>query len=347
MQTDAIGSLVLKDAWFIACESASLGARPFPLTVQSTPLVLFRDENGTASALVDRCPHRNAPLSAGRVRKGTLECAYHGWRFDGQGTCRAVPGLCSDDVSLKARNAEMRACRELDGYVYVASSPGVPSTDPFRFPHLKDPSFTSVRKDFVVKASLHTALENVLDVPHTAFLHGGLFRTEEKKNTIDVVVRKHGTFVEAEYLGEPRPEGLAGRLLAPQGGVVVHFDRFLLPSVAQVEYRLGEKSTLFSTSAMTPISAYETHIWACVTYRLPVPHAVVRPFVEPIVRKIFEQDRALLERITETVRLFGGERYTSTEIDVLGAQILRLLTQASKGEAPREGVEEFRLKMRT
>ena len=34
--------------------------------------------------------------------------------------------------------------------------------------------------------------------------------------------------VEAEYLGEPRPEGLAARILSPSGGTVVHFDRFFL-----------------------------------------------------------------------------------------------------------------------
>ena len=120
-----------------------------------------------------------------------------------------------------------------------------PPGEPYRFPllgrHALHHGAARVRAS---TGSLHAALENTLDVPHTAFLHGGLFRTAEKKNEIDVVVRRHGRRVEAEYLGEPRPQGLVGWLLAPGGGVVQHFDRFLLPSIAQVEYRLGTKSHL-------------------------------------------------------------------------------------------------------
>ena len=76
-------------------------------------------------------------------------------------------------------------------------------------------------------AGLHAALENTLDVPHTAFLHGGLFRGGRPPVDIEVVVRHTADGVEAEYLGEPRPPGLAGRILAPEGGVVTHVDRFL------------------------------------------------------------------------------------------------------------------------
>ena len=79
-------------------------------------------------------------------------------------------------------------------------------------------------------------------MPHTLFLHGGLFRTAERRNDIEVIVRRREDGVEAEFVGEPRPSGIVGRLLAPGGGVVEHVDRFILPSVAQVEYRLGDAS---------------------------------------------------------------------------------------------------------
>ena len=80
------------DHWYVACLSADLsrkGDRPVKRTILGSPLVLFRDAEGRAAALVDRCPHRNAPLSFGRIRPDdrTLECGYHGWRFDGAGRC--------------------------------------------------------------------------------------------------------------------------------------------------------------------------------------------------------------------------------------------------------------------
>jgi phenylpropionate dioxygenase-like ring-hydroxylating dioxygenase large terminal subunit len=199
------------------------------------------------------------------------------------------------------------------------------------------------------KGSLHATLENTLDVPHTAYLHGGLFRTEEKRNEIEVVVRRGADQVEAEYIGEPRPKGLVGRLLAPGGGVVQHFDRFLLPSIAQVEYRIGDDSHLLVTSAMTPVDDWDTVVHAVVTFRMPLPHWLVKPFLTPVALHIFQQDARILERQTETIHRFGTETYASTELDVLGPPILRLLRQAERGKpsAPADTVVETRLKMRT
>jgi phenylpropionate dioxygenase-like ring-hydroxylating dioxygenase large terminal subunit len=339
----------LPDAWFIACESGTLRGKPLKFTLQGTPLVLFRTVEGKPAALLDRCPHRNAPLSLGRVVEGQLQCAYHGWKFDGAGACRAVPGLVTDqEVSLKARAAEAYPATEVDGFVWVYSTPGpAPEVGPFRFPHLDDPQYTTVRRDFTVTSTLHAAVENALDVPHTAFLHGGLFRTEEKKNEVEVVVRRHGTYAEAEYLGEPRPQGLAGRLLAPQGGVVTHFDRFLLPSIAQVEYRLGEKSHLMTTSAMTPLDDFTTRLWSVLTFKLPLPSFIVRPFVTPVATRIFKQDAVILKAQTDVIRHFGTERFTSTELDVLGHEIWRLLEQQSLRQPPQAEVKEHRVRMRT
>ncbi|HVE82929.1 MAG TPA: aromatic ring-hydroxylating dioxygenase subunit alpha [Myxococcales bacterium] len=335
--------------WFIACPSRELGRGPVAAKIQGVPLVLFRGEGGRPGALEDRCPHRNAPLTAGRVIGGQLQCAYHGWRFDGGGACRAVPGL-PGEPEARATRATAFATRELDGFIWVYSTPGAePSAEPFRFPHLGDRRYTSARRSFFVASTLLAALENTLDVPHTAFLHGGLFRTARKENEIEVVVRRWSDRTEAEFIGEPRPRGLAGRVLAPGGGVVVHHDRFLLPSIAQVEYRLGDASHLVVTTAMTPVSDFETRLYAVVTFRLPVPGWLVRPFVTPIATHIFKQDARILTLQTENTHRFGGERFANTEIDVLGPQIWRLLKQAERGETtpPAAAAEyEHRLRMR-
>ena len=339
--------LVQPEAWFIACTSAQLRSTPLAVTIQHKPLVLFRSRGGTPTALTDRCPHRNVPLSMGAVRGGELECAYHGWRFDGAGQCVAVPGLVEGEVALKSRCAERFATRELDGFIWVYATPGVdePKEGPFRFPHLDDGAYSTVRREFRVEASLHAAVENTLDVPHTAFLHGGLFRTPEKKNVIDVVVQRHARSAEAHFHGEPAPRGLVGWLLAPQGGVVEHTDRFLLPCVAQVEYRLGAKSHVVATTAFTPLDDDACLVFAVVTYRLPVPGWLVKPFVAPVATRIFAQDAVVLAKQRAQIRRFGGEKYTSTELDVLGPQVTRLLKQAASGE-PGEA-HEHTLRMKT
>ena len=339
----------LPDAWFIACTSEALKPKQvLPFTLQGVPLVAFRDNDGRAHALLDRCPHRNAPLSLGAVVNGQLQCRYHGWCFDGAGECQAVPGLVQGaSISLPSRRAEAFATCEQEGYVWVCSTAGSqPTHRPRAFPHYREPGYTSLRRTYLVKASLLMALENTLDVPHTAFLHGGLFRTAKKKNAVEVVVRRFQDRAEAEFIGEPRPEGLVGKLLSPSGGVVQHVDSFFLPSTAQVEYRLGD-SYLCTTSVMTPVEDFLTRVDAVICFKLPLPGILVKPFVAPVGEHIFSQDARILAAQTETMQRFGGEKWTSSELDVLGAQIWKLLKQAEAKQSGPAEPYEHRLKMMT
>ena len=61
----------VRRAWYVACFSDELGATPIVRELFGQPLVLYRGAEGPA-ALLDRCPHRNVPLSAGRVVDGQL-----------------------------------------------------------------------------------------------------------------------------------------------------------------------------------------------------------------------------------------------------------------------------------
>jgi Vanillate O-demethylase oxygenase C-terminal domain len=167
-------------------------------------------------------------------------------------------------------------------------------------------------------------------VPHTAFLHGGLFRGGSRpRREVEVVVRRSADRVEAEYVGESRPPGVVAKLLAPRGGEVVHCDRFILPSVAQVEYRLGD-SHLCISAALTPAEDYRTNLFVVFSFRLPFPGWMVRPVLRPFALRVFGQDAWMLARQTETIERFGGESYKFTEIDVLGSEIFDLLRGGRK-----------------
>ena len=64
---------------------------PNTLKLLDLNLVAWRSEEGWRVA-ADRCPHRGAPLSYGRLeRNATLTCSYHGWQFDGKGESAYVP----------------------------------------------------------------------------------------------------------------------------------------------------------------------------------------------------------------------------------------------------------------
>ncbi|MEC4853916.1 MAG: aromatic ring-hydroxylating dioxygenase subunit alpha, partial [Jaaginema sp. PMC 1079.18] len=104
--------------WYVVAQSAEVTDEPLGVTLWKQEIVLFRDLTGTVRALVDVCPHRLVKLSAGRVVQGQLECAYHGWQFDGEGRCAAVPYLAENQ---KLPNCQIKGypVRELDGFIWL------------------------------------------------------------------------------------------------------------------------------------------------------------------------------------------------------------------------------------
>lgn len=330
--------------WYILAMSGELGDRPIARTLFGMPIVLFRDGAGKPGALLDRCPHRNVPLSPGRVVEGRIECPYHGWQLDTGGVCRVVPSLCGP-AEGKARRAPSFAAREEDGFVWVyAAANEEPVNAPHRFEYSSAKGYTTVRRMVEAQGTMHAALENALDVPHTQFLHKGLFRSESRGITITAKVHRSSDRVVSEYLGEPRPPGIVARILSPSGGMVTHFDRFILPSIAQVEYKIGTENHFLVDSVMTPVSDFVTRIFAVVSFKLRLlPGWLVKPLIMPLAMRVFQQDARILQMQTDVIHRFGGEQFVSTELDVMGRHIWRLLKAAERGDAPGEDSSEVKL----
>jgi phenylpropionate dioxygenase-like ring-hydroxylating dioxygenase large terminal subunit len=310
--------------------------RPLPVVLWGKRFVLFRDGAGLARALVDRCPHRNVALSRGRVTaEGHIECPYHGWCFDGAGSCVRVPGRVQLDLEPRAPAAQAFEVREDGLFIWLCPASEGPLAEPFALPHHDEPGFTTVVREVSAEASLFAVVENALDVPHTAILHRGLFRGGERSR-VRVVVRRGADHVEAEYQGEPAPRGVLGRLLALGSGEqsvpVEHWDRFFLPGVLQVEYRLGRRVHFVVTGLCVPTADQRTRLFAVASFRTPLPGRLLALVLLPLARWVFAQDARLLAAQTENVNAFGGEEFASTELDALGPSIWRLLRQAAQAE---------------
>ncbi|MBI2169127.1 MAG: aromatic ring-hydroxylating dioxygenase subunit alpha [Actinobacteria bacterium] len=320
--------------WYPACTTRELGTRPLTTTLMETPLAIFRDRRGGLGALVDRCPHRNYPPSLGRViPDGVLECGYHGWRFDACGNCVTVPGLLDgQEAAATTRRAVSHAAVERDGIVWVWGEPEVaPTREPFPLPLISGRGAGEVVFRYDLDCSLHAALENALDVPHTAFLHRGIFRGGNPRS-ITAVRKELSDGVEAQYLGEPVGMGPI-RARAESQRTFDHWDRFFLPSIAQIEYAIEGWARVVNTVLHLPLSPYRTRAWFVVRYWSRLPASVVRPAVLLRGKQILRQDARALAAQTSRIRAFGGERYTSTDLDILGNAIWRLLRQAERSES--------------
>lgn len=332
----------LRDTWYVACTSDELRDRPIARTVLGVPFALYRERGGRPVALLDRCPHRNAPLSIGAVRGDRIECAYHGWQFDAQGICRLVPGLCGEHEG-KARRVAAYPVIEQDGFVWVFGAPDTePSAPPYSMAETSGPGYTNVHRTVSVNGGLFETIENALDVTHTAYVHRGLIRGGRAPIEITAIVSRTANGVEAEYVGEPSPPGIAVRILAPAGGIVRHIDRFILPCIAQVDYWLGDANHFRVTSFCTPVDRENTTIFATISVRLRIPARIVLPLLSPIAWRIFHQDARILKLQTETMRRFGEESFVSTEIDILGSEIKRLLKYGARAAGSEERGAERR-----
>ncbi|MEM7136668.1 MAG: Rieske 2Fe-2S domain-containing protein [Myxococcota bacterium] len=343
-ESNSHSSFEAAPGWYVLAASREVSHRPTAHEFAGLPLVSFRSVNGTPSVLLDRCAHRNAPLSLGRVVGSQIQCAYHGWQFGRDGECREVPGLCGE-AGHPNRRVPAYACRDSQGWLWFYSVPNVsPESGPYEIPHADQDGYFTVRERIEMPGPLDAVAENALDVPHTAFVHAGLFRKNKDRRPIDVIIRTSRDRVEAEYVGEQRPEGIVGRLLSPAGGEVFHWDRFILPCLAQVEYRLSERAHIVTTAALTPRTPTVTDLFATVAVNVPIPNAVLRTLVKPSAMHIVRQDAVILQRQTEQVQRFGGEAFVSTEIDVLGLRIKKLLRESVAGRL-RDSDEERRIKM--
>lgn len=84
--------------------------KPHPTQLLGVDLVVWRDGEGKWNVFEDKCPHRLAPLSEGRVEAdGTLLCAYHAWRFDGDGKCTSMPQASTKSEEERIK-ANVRSC---------------------------------------------------------------------------------------------------------------------------------------------------------------------------------------------------------------------------------------------
>jgi phenylpropionate dioxygenase-like ring-hydroxylating dioxygenase large terminal subunit len=152
-----------------------LTSNPQAVEVAGEKLVAFRDHDGQWHALLDRCPHRGAALSLGRVTDdGNLQCRYHGWRFRGDGACTRVPLNELTPKALGLIRATAVPVLELAGalWIFTGSLQGTAAPAPPELPaSLQGPprQFGTYCQHWT--AHWTRAVENFIDFAHPSYLH--------------------------------------------------------------------------------------------------------------------------------------------------------------------------------
>jgi phenylpropionate dioxygenase-like ring-hydroxylating dioxygenase large terminal subunit len=154
-------------------------------------LAVWRDRRGAVHVMVDRCPHRGAKLTRGRVEEDGLRCIYHGWLYNGAGECIDIPSEGSACSFLRDVRAKSYPAEEHGGLVFAYfSADAAGPAEPFQPPYeLESPEWSG----FIVRhhwkgIRWFRALENLLDPFHAPFLHAGTYTLSKTKSYQDTIV---------------------------------------------------------------------------------------------------------------------------------------------------------------
>jgi len=324
-----------RDFWYIVCESRELPrGTVLARTVLEENLALYRDAEGKAAALQDRCRHRAAPLSQGFVREGNLVCPYHGWSYSRSGQVEAVPSEGGNFRKVAARCTPSYETRELDGYIYVRlESMPLIQTEPFRMRRHGEKGWHTVRVINFFENSVTNCIENFIDIPHTVYVHPGIFRKEQRQLIEVLIERKHGS-VRAEYRNENTNLGWFSRFLNPGGAEITHTDEFFMPNISCVEYGMGPNRHLIITSQATPIGEHKTLVYTDVTYNYGIWTRLAAPWIKRYSQAIIDQDIVALRQQGEVIRKYGSE-FANTPADTIHVYVENIQKEIEQGRDPR------------
>src|SRR6478735_11984214 len=163
--------MFIRNAWYIAAWADELGQKPLARRICNEPVVLFRDQEGRAAALVDRCCHRAAPLSHGELVPGGIQCGYHGLTFDGSGRCIAIPGQSHISDSARVRSYPLVEKNQFL-WIWMGDAAHADTTLIVDFPYHDDKAHWPNKHDcYPIKANYMLMVDNLMDLTHLGYLH--------------------------------------------------------------------------------------------------------------------------------------------------------------------------------
>ena len=294
------GQGFVTDIWYFAALASDLKpGRLARYEILGQPVLLGRSRAGRLFALRDICPHRAAPLSAGRFHREasgaeTVECPYHGWRFGADGACAAIPSLVEDQAFDVARiRVRSYPVAESQGLVFVwiageARGEAEPDQPPPVFPGVVGGRPRLVdRMEF--DAHIDHAVVGLMDPAHGPYVHQQWWwrsKASQHEKAKRFEPREAG-FAMARH--SPSSNSRAYRLL---GGKPETEITFRLPGLRWEHVTVGKRQVL-SLTCLTPIDERRTRITQIVWSDHPA-FVFLKPFIAAGARAFLRQDGAMV-----------------------------------------------------
>jgi vanillate O-demethylase monooxygenase subunit len=203
-----VSGTYLRNAWYVAAWADELtDGKLLPRIIMREPVVLYRKPDGSVAALEDRCPHRFAPLSMGKIlRDDVVQCPYHGLEFNSAGACVHNPHG-TKNIPPRAKVRSYPATEKHKAiWIWMGDKPADESKVPdFSVLDNVPELHTTKRDSIVIKANYELIIDNLLDLSHTSYLHEGILGNADTvesdiqvdQENDDIVVSRYATNVVA------------------------------------------------------------------------------------------------------------------------------------------------------
>ncbi|HET6971222.1 MAG TPA: aromatic ring-hydroxylating dioxygenase subunit alpha [Phenylobacterium sp.] len=293
------GEGFLTDIWYFAALASDLKrGRPMRLELAGEPVMLGRSPSGALFALRDICPHRAAPLSAGKFHRDaagaeTVACPYHGWRFRADGACAAIPSLTADQaLDISRIRVRRYPVAESQGMVFVwlgASGEGEPDQPPPVFPGVVGGAPKLVDR-LVFDAHIDQAVVGLMDPAHGPYVHRQWWwRTAGSEHDKE----KRFAPAEAGFAMVRHAPSSNSRAYAVLGGQPQTEITFRLPGLRWEHVTVGRRQVL-SLTCLTPLDAKRTQITQIVWSDHPA-FTLLKPVIGAMARVFLRQDGDMVQ----------------------------------------------------
>lgn len=335
--------MYLRNAWYVGAISGEVTRAPLGRLICGEPVVLYRTEGGAAVALEDRCPHRRAPLHKGTVVGETLQCGYHGFRFDGGGRCVAIPG---SEVRPPA-TARVRSYPAVERHNYVWVWTGDPRrADAALIPDLHsnaDPAWASAYERMHVAADYGLFVDNLLDLSHVAFVHRNTIGSDDSHAELRLETSDETVRLVREARDIPTPP-----LYLKQGfGPTAHQTKvitFVPPALVTIEITTTEASSggeaarallskhIFLVNVMTPETERTMHYFWASNRDFDVDNAELTAFFRRETHRAFLEDVDIIEAQQRCIDLDPSRSDVMVAVDVGSIQARKLMARLLERE---------------
>ncbi len=339
----------LRTAWYLAAWSADVvPGRMLARTLLDRPMVFFREPNGLVHALEDRCPHRSAPLSMGRLNGDRLTCGYHGLVFDSTGACVGNPH--GDGRIPRGTSVPTRTVVERHGGIWMWAGDGTPDERLIPdFSILDSEDFVTRRDHLVMDAPFDLIVDNLLDCSHTSFLHDGILGNEQMLGVRTQVVQTGTTIRVVREAASVPPPGMFDMLFGRGGQLVDTWTDFRWDAPSHLLLDVGVTAPgedrragtgYFGTHVLTPETATTTHYHTAATRWGLQPGTdsdEMRLKVADLRRFAFEeQDEPMIRAQHHNLRAFAADapRPILLETDAGVVRWHRIMEQLLDAERP-------------